>query len=201
MPNTVVRKKVWWTRAFSGKLLSGGLCGLFLLLALGAAQSFRPPRTAVVSISDVFDGYEKKNQYQEKLAGARDDLKKKIEQLEKRYELLEEEIPVTRGEALTRKKIEKYELELEVDRVKKQELNGLQARYIQYLKEIREEIADEIRLTSEAMDLDLVLERTVVAEGTPNSPGFQWPIVHYAKPEIDITQEVVGRLNRKLQSQ
>jgi Skp family chaperone for outer membrane proteins len=186
-------------RRAGDRLVWGVAAVLAALVVVGAAQTFRPPRTAVVSISEVFDGYEKKVQRQEQLAQLRDQLKQKIVDLEAQYEQLVEEIKLTRGEAQAKKKLERYQLELKVETVKERDLAGLQTQYIEYLKEIRKEINDEIRQYAVAQDLDLVLERTVIAEGTPSTPGFQWPIVHYSKPEIDITQEIVGRLNRRLQ--
>ena len=186
-------------RRRGGDWLSWGVLAMLAFVALGAAETFRPPRTAVVSISEVFDGYHKKVQRQEQLAQLRDALKQKIVDLEAQYDQLVEEIKLTRGEAQAKKKLERYQLELKVETVKERDLAGLQTQYIEYLKEIRKEISDEIQQYAVAQDLDLVLERTVIAEGTPNARGFQWPIVHYAKPEIDITQEIVGRLNRRLQ--
>ena len=68
------------------------------------------------------------------------------------------------------------------------------------LREIKEEITSEIEIYAQAYDLDLVLEKTVNAEGDPRGGvSFQWPIVHYAKPEIDITSQIVKRLNERYQ--
>ena len=47
---------------------------------------------------------------------------------------------------------------------------------------------------ADGQELDLVLDRTVLAEGE-NGVGFRWPIVHYARPEIDITDDLIQRLN------
>ena len=63
--------------------------------------------------------------------------------------------------------------------------------------EIREEIKNEIRVVAESEELDLVLEKAVSAENPRAGLGFHWAIVHFAKPEFDITQKVADRLNER----
>ena len=59
---------------------------------------------------------------------------------------------------------------------------------------IRAEISKEIETVATARELDLVLEKAVTAE-LQRGAGFHWKIVHFSKPEYDITKEVTDRLN------
>ena len=179
-----------------------GGCTACFLLAMGetgrALRTFAPPRVAVVDISAIFDGYQKKDDRQSQLRGDTDALEGKLKELEKKYKELIEELPhLEPGQKQTEKQVEKLKLELEVKELKGRELKKLREKQIDFLKEIREEITREIQDVAQAEDLDLVIEKNVTAEGEGNSPGFHWPIVHYTKPEIEITAEITERLNAR----
>ncbi len=178
-----------------------GLFGLGALLCamsfLGAqvARTFQPPRTAVVDISQVFEGYDKKRDRQEQFQAEIKAAEDKLKDLEKEYKDLISEIGnLEEGERKKEKELEKFKLERDVKDLKQTEMKRLRDTQMKYLQEIRDEIADEIKTYAQAQDLDLVIEKTVMAE-TGNDGGFRWPIVHYAKPEIDISTEIAERLN------
>lgn len=184
--------------------LGGGL-GAFLfglLLGVEGGKTFNPPRTGVVEISKVFELYEKKKDRQEQLQGETKVLEDKLKDLEKRYKDLLQELPNLEegGAKKNEKTLEKVRLEIEVKSLKDRELKRLRETQFKYLEEIRDEISQEIKVYQKAQDLDLVLEQTVTAESDEAGRGFRWPIVHYAKPEIDITNEIVERLNTRYRS-
>jgi Skp family chaperone for outer membrane proteins len=175
------------------------LCVLAVVAALllGAAQAtFKPPRTAVVDISKVFDAYDKKKdreaQFKTEIKGVEDRLK----ELERKHKAIVAELPnIEQGEKADAKELEKLGIELQVRRLKQEEMQRLRKTQIDYLREIREEITEEIQTFARAEGLDLVTEMRVMAE--TGDAGIQWPIVHFAAPEIDITKEITDRLNSR----
>jgi Skp family chaperone for outer membrane proteins len=177
-------------------LLGGFLPGM--PQATNVQRSFAPPRLAVVDISAIFENYEKKADRQAQLRGDTEALEAKLKELEKKYKELLEELPhLEPGEKLTEKQIEKLKLELDVKELKGRELKKIREKYVEFLKELREEIKQEIEVYARAQDLDLVVEKNVTAEGEGNTPVIPWSIVHFAKPELDITVEITERLNAR----
>jgi len=176
----------------------GALLGTFLLLAGEAVQSFRPPRTAVVDISQVFDSYEKKKDRQAEFESEIKQVKEKLSVLEKQYKDLVAELGnLGSGEKKNQLQLEKFKLEQQVKDLNQTETGRLRETQMKYLKEIRDEITAEIKAYAEAQDIDLVLEATVVGEMGPEVGQFRWPIVHYSKPELEITAEIAQRLNAR----
>jgi len=57
------------------------------------------------------------------------------------------------------------------------------------LAELREDILKEIRTYAEVKKIDLVIEKNVTAD------EVHWPIVHHARAGLDITAEIIRRLN------
>ncbi len=175
------------------------LAGL-VLLGQRAVRNFRPPRTAVVDISSVFDSYQKKHDRQL-------DLTRESKSLQERFKILRQQLAdiasdvklMQPGQKRNEKLLEKLKLEIEIKELENKELLRLQKTQVKFLREIKDEITQEIEIYAQAYDLDMVLEKTVNAEGDPRGLGFQWPIVHYAKPEIDITSQIVKRLNERYQ--
>ncbi|MBI4605876.1 MAG: OmpH family outer membrane protein [Planctomycetes bacterium] len=179
-------------------LCAVSLAGLLLVGAgQGALKAFKPPRTAVVDISEVFEGYHKKRDRQDQFQAAIKGVEDKLKDLEKRYKDLVAELPnIEPGEKADEKEDEKTLLEMQVKRLKNREMRRLRDTMVRYLQEIRDEITREIQAYAEAEDLDLVVEKRVMAEAGETA-GFQWPIVHFAKPELEITKEIAGRLNAR----
>lgn len=175
------------------------LCiGALALLGQRAVRSFRPPRTAVVDITSVFDGYLKKQDREKDLAGESRDVQDKFKALEQKLKEITADVKLMQpGQLRNDKLLEKARLELDLKELENKELVRLRDTQTRFLREIKEEITTEIEIFAQAYDLDLVLEKTVSAEGDPRAGGvgFQWPIVHYAKPEIDITAQIIRRLN------
>ena len=177
------------------------LClGALVLVGQRAARTFRPPRTAVVDISEVFDGYLKKQDLQKDLTNESRGVQSKFQALQQKLKDIAADVKLMQaGQRRNAKLLEKAKLEIEVKELENQELLRLQQTQIRFLKEIKGEITSEIEIYATAYDLDLVLEKTVNAEGDPRGMSFQWPIVHFAKPEIDITSQIVKRLNERYQ--
>lgn len=177
-----------------GVFLGGTLASF--VLGTQAVRDFKPPSTAVVDIAAVFEQYEKRKDRQEELQGDTKKLEEKLKSLEKQYKEVVLELPqLENGERKKKLTIEKLQLEMEVKELKDNELERLRKIQIKYIEELRDEIAQEIRTYAEAQRLDLVLEKTVTAEGEGPMPGFRWPIVHHVTPELEITKEIADRLN------
>lgn len=178
-------------------VLLGGLWGPSL--AQQARRLFQPPRLAVVDISEVFELYDKKRDRQAQFQAQINEAETKRKELEKRYkDILEDLKNLQAGPSKLAKEREKLELELEVKYLSETALKGLRETQFSYLKEIRDEIVAEIKVYAEAMDLDVVIEQKVMGEADgPNANGFSWPIVHFVKPELQITREIADRLNAR----
>jgi Skp family chaperone for outer membrane proteins len=168
------------------------------LLVTGAevATTFKPPATAVVDIAAVFDQYDKRRDRQDELQVETKKLEGDLKELEQQYKDIEQELPLVedleRREELT---LSKVQIEMKVKRLKGTELQRLRETQLKYIQEIRDEITQEIEAYAKAMDLDLIVEKTVTAEGEGPAVGFRWPIVHFVKPEFEITKEIADRLN------
>jgi len=159
-----------------------------------AERLFRPPRVAVVDISAVFEDYGKKKDRQDELQKSTKEVEEKLKDLERRYKDINAEINnLEPGPAKNEKLLEKVKLEIDVKELKDRELKKLEEIQLRYLQEIRDEISAEIQTFSRSLDLDIVIEKTVAAA----REGPRWPIVHYVKPELDITKEILDRLNAR----
>ena len=162
-----------------------------------APRTFKPARIAVVDIAEVFENYTKKKDVEARLEKQVKAEEAKMQEKEKEYKgLLEELKNVEDGteqhKTLTLKKIE---LEYQVKNRQKELLKEFQDKQVSALREIRDEITAEITQYATAMDIDLVLEKKISAEGKGQS--INWPVVHFVKPELDITQDIVKRVNAK----
>ncbi len=175
----------------------------FFSVAFRAAQEFDPPRTAVVDISEVFESYQKKLDRQEVLNEQSVALEAKFKELDGKIQQATSSIQLLEpGPKQDEKVLEKTRLEIERNKLRSEDLKKLRETQIRFLKELREEIAKEIETYREAFDLDLILEKSVTADVDPKAGGgFRWPIVHAVKPELDITGQILSRLNDKYQRQ
>ena len=186
-----------------GKLAAYG-AGLIVSLLTGAqaAKTFSPPRTGIVDFSNVFDRYQKKIDREERIQVAMDKLDTRLRELTERGEDLQAELKLlAAGEIKRQKELELYKLKLELDELQEKGVKDLNAKWRDTMRELIDEITAELRTFAEARELDLVIEKRVVADPTPKSPGFTWPIVHYSRPEIEITNEIVELLNKRYKQQ
>jgi Skp family chaperone for outer membrane proteins len=176
---------------------AGGIIAGSMVLALvgnEAERLFRPPRIAVVDVSTVFEDYGKKKDRQSELQASTKEVEDKLKELEKRYKEINAEITnLEPGPGKNEKLLEKVKLEIDVKELKDRELKKLEETQIRYLQEIRDEISAEIQAYARSLDLDMVVEKTVAAA----REGPRWPIVHHVKPELDITKEILDRLNAR----
>jgi Skp family chaperone for outer membrane proteins len=194
-------------RLRSGAVLAAaGVAALFLLLLVAgrdalsqAVQGFLPPRTAVVEINAIFSGFEKKRVREEQLVAQLQDLKGILEKLKQEDKDLELELRQLKedSEIYLEKLQRKLELQFTAKKLQATELKALEQKQLEFLREIQDEIAKEIAAFARAHNLDLVFDRTVSLQVDASSPPFRWPLVHYSKPELDITQEITKRLNEK----
>lgn len=172
---------------------------LLVLIGSQAVQSFWPPRTAVVDISVVFENYDKVKDRQKQLNDQLEDVRGRLREFKTKYEELKSDLEkLEKGSDLySEKRLEMGKIELEVEALQETEGKQLKESMRDFLKTIRQEITTEIESFAKAKELDLVLEKTVSMEGNGGAIGFRWPIVHFARPEIDVTKEVTTRLNEK----
>ena len=59
---------------------------------------------------------------------------------------------------------------------------------------MKNEITADIQKYAEGLEIDVVMEKKFTGEQKGDLRSV-WPIVHYVKPELDITADIVKRLN------
>ena len=173
------------------------LAGTLAAIGLFGAQAdrlFKPPRAAVVDISVIFEDYQKKIDRESEMKEQTKGIEEKLKELEKRYKEIQSELGnLAEGPKKREKQVQKYTLELEVKEYKEGELKRLEEMQLRHVQEIRDEIEAEIQAYAKSNDIDLILEKTVTAA----REGPRWPICHFAKPELDISRDILGRLNSR----
>ena len=172
--------------------------GGFFYLGAQAFTTFLPPRTAVVDISKVFDDYRKQIDKSAELKAAVEKTTRLLDALKEGITIKEEELKSIKQESPTYVKIlsEALELKRKFREAQKKGTADIAKQQTDIIKMIRAEISKEIELVATAKELDLVLEKAVTAE-LQRGAGFHWKIVHFSKPEYDITKEVTDRLNQR----
>ena len=170
--------------------------GGFFYLGAQAFTTFLPPRTAVVDISKVFDEYQKQIDKSAELKAAVEKTTRLLDTLKEGITIKEEELKSIKQESPTYVKIlsEALELKRKFREAQKKGTADIAKQQTDTIKMIRAEISKEIEMVATARELDLVLEKAVTAE-LQRGAGFHWKIVHFSKPEYDITKEVTDRLN------
>jgi len=169
---------------------------------LAGAQAFTrflPPRTAVVDISQIFEKYQKRIDRAEDLKTTFDSVMQELEQLKETQEVLQRDVQDLKpgSEAFRLKYLEHLEVSEKIKQLQATKGQEFEEKRTAYVEEIRQEIKVEIQVVAEAEELDLVLERAVTAESSRAGLGFHWAIVHFAKPEFEITEKVTKRLNER----
>ena len=172
--------------------------GGFFYLGAQAFTTFLPPRTAVVDISKIFNEYQKQIDKSGELKAAIEKTTRLLDTLKEGIAIKEEELKSIKQESPTYVKIlsEGLELKRKFRETQKKGQSEIAKQQAGIIKVIRAEIAKEIETVATAKDLDLVLEKAVTAELQPGA-GFHWKIIHFSKPEYDITKEVTNRLNQR----
>ncbi len=159
-----------------------------------APRTFKPPRIAVVDISEVFENYQKKidieKRFEEEVKAAEEKLgNQQNERTKLEKELKNVQPGSDRHKDLT---LRINELDYMLKNRQKELLKEFQEKQMAALTEIRDEIVTDIEKYAVGLDLDIVLEKQV-AQGKMNA--VRWPIVHYVKPELEITNDIIKRLN------
>ena len=172
--------------------------GCFLFLGAQAFTTFLPPRTAVVDISKIFDSYQKQIDKSGELKVAFDKAKRLMDTLKENIEIKEEELKSIKQDSPGYARIfsELLESRRKFREGQKKHGEDIAKQQATVVEEIRDEIAREIETVATSKELDLVLEKAVTAE-LQRGAGFHWKIIHFAKPEYDITKEVTDRLNKR----
>ena len=158
-------------------------------------RDFKPARVAVVDIAEIFENYEKKKDLEKRLELEIKEEEKKFQEQQKEFEKLKEEMKNLQAGTDKHKDLTlrigglEYELKSRQQSLIKQ----FQEKQMSALKTIREEITADIKKYAEGLDLDIILEKQVAADSKGGS--LRWPIVHFAKPELEITSDIVTRLN------
>ena len=179
-------------------VILAGWSTVTLIVAQGAARLFSPPRTAVVDIYKVFEGYDKKREVEAEMQGKAEAAKVKIEALEAELKQIEAELKlVSEGsEAHSDLIIKRTQVALDAAKHKKKIRAEFRERHQTEVNRIRDEISRELTRYGEAHELNLILEKTFYAE-MGEQMTLNWPIIHFASPEIAITDELIGILNSK----
>lgn len=172
-----------------------------LLLGTAVVREFAPPRTAVIDIKKVFEEYDRKKSLESTLVVEAQKAEQELADLKGRLKNIEDELKINpEGSAAYDSLIlKRTELQLEISKLQREKVKEFQDKHRKAVTGIREEIVREIERYSEAHQLDLVLEYKFSAEGQ-NAPSLAWPIVHFARPEIDITGEIIKILNERLKT-
>ncbi len=172
--------------------------GASLVLAQAAKAAFRPPRTAVVDIYEVFENFNKKLTMEKELEKEAGQAQAAYRNLQDRLKAVEDDLIVTSEGTKDHDDliIHKTKLGLEINKFQKNQTAEFQKKHMMAVRTIREEIAAEIQRYAEAHELDMVLEKRFSAEARGLLP-VKWPIVHFVRPEIEITGEIIKILNSK----
>jgi len=180
---------------FSLLLVSTG----FLFLGAQAFTTFLPPRTAVVDSSQIFIDYRKRVDKEAELKAAIEGIASKLSAAKDQYALKQEQLKSIKRDspAYLRAITTMVELEQKVAEIQKTRMKIFEEKANKPTAEIRGEISREIKIVAASKELDLVLEKAIRTKLLPQAPEFVWAIVHYSKPEYDITKEVTGRLNKR----
>ena len=180
---------------FSLLLASAG----FLFLGAQAFTTFLPPRTAVVDSSQIFMDYNKRVDKEAEPKAAIEAVASKLSAAKDQYAIKQEQLKSIKRDspAYLRTVTTMVELEQKIAEVQKSKRTIYEEKANKPTAEIRDEISREIKIVAAGKEVDLVLEKAIRAKLLPQAPEFVWAIVHYSKPEYDITKEVTERLNKR----
>jgi Skp family chaperone for outer membrane proteins len=171
-----------------------------MVLAQAGNQAFRPPRTAVVDIYEVFENYDKKNEVESRLQEEAGKAEAEFKNVENRLRETEEELKLVAEGTPTHDEliVKRTRLQIEIKNLQKSLMVEFQEKHLRAVGQIRDEIATEIERFARSRELDLIVEKRITADANPKGmPAMKWPIVHFARTEIDITDEIVRILNQK----
>jgi Skp family chaperone for outer membrane proteins len=182
--------------------LSVALLGLLAARPLAAQappapRDFKPARIAVVDIAGVFENYQKKKDIEARLEAEAKVEEKKFQKMDSDFKALIEELKNVQEGSDKHKELtlKKTQLEYEIKNRQKELLKEFQEKQLGALREIRGEIVSDIEKYAASMEIDLVLEKKVPADNQQKIQAVPWVVVHYVKPELEITDDIVKRLN------
>lgn len=171
----------------------------FLFLGAQAFTTFLPPRTAVVDSPRIFTDYNKRVDKEAELKAALEGIASELSKARDQYQIKQEQLKSIKRDspAYLRTVTSMVELEQKIAETQKAKRVIYEEKANKPTAEIRGEISREIEIVAASKELDLVLEKAIKAKLIPQAPEFIWAIVHYSKPEYDITKEVTDRLNKR----
>jgi len=157
-------------------------------------RAFKPPRVAVVDINEIFENYQKtidiRSRFEAEMRVKENKFKEEQNILQKlKDELKNVQEGTERHKELT---LQIQNKDYDLKNWQKKILKEFQERQINALKEIKDEIVADIERYARGLELDIVFEKQVAA-GQLNQ--IRWPIVHYVKPELEISGDIIKRLN------
>ncbi len=177
-------------------ILTIGILSVGFVLGARTTVQFRPPKTGVVDVTQVFGEYEKSVEMRGKLKRDARDIHDRIAELENRAANMLRDLRMIRSrDKQYEKMVERYKLELKARQMREIDLPRLAQQGREQVAELQQEIEQQIEMIALANNLELVLEKSVQLELKGESRPLRWPVVHFVVPELDITREVTLRLN------
>jgi Skp family chaperone for outer membrane proteins len=149
---------------------------------------------AVVDLDAVFEGYRRTSDVTGTLAREAEAARERIQELERRYREVSDELELLRDPKPEEKLVEAYRLKLRLERATSEAGPDFLRRKVEYAREIHAEIERAVAQMARAHELDLVLPRKLRLELGANR-SVEVPLVVFHTPELDITSEVMLRLN------
>jgi len=164
----------------------------------GEPRTFRPPRIAVLDVSKLFQGYGKAKDLDDRIKGEIREGQKMLRDLRSRQRKALDDLKNLKAGTKAHRDatLEAKGLEIDLQQLETDLEVKINAEQLAALKELRLDVATDIEKYATGLELDLVLEKTLFADGEKGKV-LPWPIVHYARPEIDITDDLIRRLNEQ----
>ena len=154
-------------------------------------------RIAVVCLSNVFEGLDEKKDNEKRLMAQVEVEKKRIKEFQDELKKLQTEQKNLRegSEEHRDLTLRVVELEYRIRNLEKENLRRFDERRRAILEELQGKISAQVRRSAEAAGIDLVLEKTLVAGSPGREDTLSWPVVHYARPGLEITAEIIRAMN------
>ncbi len=170
--------------------------GTTLVFAQVAKKEFKPPRVAVVDISEIFERYEKKKRTGDDFLAEKDKAEAEYNDIKRKLERANEELKLLQPGSEEHKALflQKADLEYQLENFQKKLTKVFLDKRNAKIREIVDEITREIERYAKGHELDMVVEKKFSAESRGQA-AFDWPLVYYARPEIEITDEIISILN------
>ncbi len=184
-------------------------CLAVALLALGRQDVVAQPTIAVVHVSGAFERYHKTidlNAQYDALRRKRDtERDAKREKINRDARALQEEIKPGTADYYERRK-QLAMLEADLQYFVESEGRRIEGSLAKSMRAIFDDIHAAVREVAEEKGIDLVLAADRMPTEVPDSPSLVQQQIHFQKvlfwsPQVDLTDEVVARLNARYKDQ